>query len=84
MPHYDYQCHGCGGTTLFLLERVIAEREKRCTHCGSPDILLVAFYRTAQDHIIRLREMIDELGERIEALESGDELCQPIQVRPPN
>jgi DNA-directed RNA polymerase subunit RPC12/RpoP len=84
MPHYDYQCHGCGGTTLFLLERVIAEREKKCTHCGSFDILLVAYYRTAQDHIVRLRELIDELEVRIEALESGDEPCQAFPTSKPN
>lgn len=84
MPHYEYKCHSCGGTTLFLMERVISQREKLCTHCLSFDIILVAYYQTAQAHILKLRETIRELAERIDALESGEDPCQDVQVRPPN
>lgn len=84
MPHYDYECAGCGGTTLFMLERVLAEREKLCNHCGSPDIVLKAWYRDAREHIARLREALMDMEVRIEALESGEEPCQSFPVSKPN
>ncbi|MDD8030740.1 MAG: zinc ribbon domain-containing protein [Acidobacteriota bacterium] len=60
MPIYEFGCQECGKKSSFLVLSVYSQFEKRCQHCGSPDLIkLVSRVAVLRSEDSRLESLAD-------------------------
>lgn len=81
MPRYEFRCLKCLGITIFFLNDGDSMNlaTARCEFCFSKKIQIEQFNQNVADVIAALQEQIEEMSEKINALENGDEPDQTLE-----